>query len=342
MADSDKRIVSLSSIRGRDVGPAAATSRAGNARPAADAATPARPATDDPIVALAHYHLATQAAALFGGAQPRDERVAVETVHQMRVATRRLRAALRTFDDLLPPQSRSTLKSELKWLASVLSHVRDIDVYRGNIDRYAAGLPAADLDALDCFRAYLRRERDDAEVDAESAIRGNRAANLRVLLNAFVRLVAAEPPTPDAAAPIDAAAQGLIDAAVERVLGRGTQLGADAADNELHALRIECKHLRYTLELLIELYPKRLKRVLRGARALHDVLGDHQDACVASSYLRQYAETVPAGVAGRTELLALGQLLERQQTAAADARERFDVAWTQLLGDLRKSRHKLH
>ena len=50
-----------------------------------------------------------------------------EAVHKMRVATRRLRAALRVFEDMLPP-SATHLRGELKWLAGVLGAVRDLDV----------------------------------------------------------------------------------------------------------------------------------------------------------------------------------------------------------------------
>lgn len=340
MADSDETIIPLSSRRGRDAARAAA--RPGDADPVEQALPTVCPSTDDPMIALAYHHLSSKSRELLGRGEPGERAVTVESVHRMRLATRRLRAALRTFEDILPEESRNTLKSELKWLASVLGKVRDIDVYRENVERYAARIPAADQDALDRFRAYLKRERDAAEVEAEAAIRSNRLANLRVLLQAFLRMVAAGSPLPGADTPIDAGAQGLIDRDVEHVLELGNRIGADAPDSDLHALRIECKHLRYTLELLIDLYPKRLKRLLRRTLSLHDVLGDHQDACVASERLKRYAETVPAGVAGRAELLALGQLLCGQQLAAADSRTRFDDAWAGLLHDLRKHRHKLH
>jgi CHAD domain-containing protein len=65
-----------------------------------------------------------------------------EAVHKMRVATRRLRAALRVFEDMLPP-SAAELGRELRWLAGALGAVRDLDVQIHSLGEASQTLQAA-------------------------------------------------------------------------------------------------------------------------------------------------------------------------------------------------------
>src|SRR5438067_1394289 len=64
-----------------------------------------------------------------------------ENVHQMRVASRRLRAALRLFEAVLPPAA-SSLQDELAWIAAALGEVRDLDVQIASLARAGSGLRA--------------------------------------------------------------------------------------------------------------------------------------------------------------------------------------------------------
>ena len=74
-----------------------------------------------------------------------DARVRVDepdAVHQMRVATRRLRSALREFAGLLDAAAIGNLDGELRWLAGVLGEVRDLEVLRERLLAELAALPA--------------------------------------------------------------------------------------------------------------------------------------------------------------------------------------------------------
>ena len=79
-----------------------------------------------------------------------------EGVHQMRVCTRRLRAAFRAFRDVLPANAVRSFNREFKWVASVLGRVRDLDVYRDNLDHYAAEVAAVGCRARRRLRAASR------------------------------------------------------------------------------------------------------------------------------------------------------------------------------------------
>src|SRR5262249_6626661 len=82
-----------------------------------------------------------------------------EALHDMRVATRRLRAAVRIFAAGIPAPLQSTLSRELRWLGELLGHVRDLDVQLAKLDSFTSAAPAGFRPALACLQEYLNGER---------------------------------------------------------------------------------------------------------------------------------------------------------------------------------------
>jgi CHAD domain-containing protein len=97
------------------------------------------------------------------------------------------------------------------------------------------------------------------------------------------------------------------------------KLPDDPADEELHAVRKKGKRARYAAELA------GWKAPVRRAKELQDVLGEHQDAVVASVRLRELA-------AGATpeQALAAGRLVEREEERRLEARAAWPKAWKKL------------
>src|SRR5216683_2470123 len=96
-------------------------------------------------------------------------------VHQMRVATRRMRAGLRLFGDLLPP-AVSGLNDELNWIAGQLGAARDLDVQVRRLRETAAELGVSD--ALVPYGAWLEDQRQRAQAEFVSALETLRFAQL--------------------------------------------------------------------------------------------------------------------------------------------------------------------
>ena len=92
-------------------------------------------------------------------------------------------------------------------------------------------------------------------------------------------------------------------------------------------MRIQCKRLRYLFEFFHPIYGNALKPEIKRLRKLQDVLGEFQDACVATEQLRQYAEGVPMRTRNRGQLIALGQLISGQDRQAATRRADFARVW---------------
>jgi CHAD domain-containing protein len=86
----------------------------------------------------------------------------IERVHDMRVATRRLRAALEVFEPCFPrKRSRATL-DEVKDLADALGERRDRDVAIAALKQFAAALPAPDRPGVASLVMQLRKEQSEA------------------------------------------------------------------------------------------------------------------------------------------------------------------------------------
>ena len=283
---------------------------------------------EDGILDLAYEHLGRQLAVL-KLQQPRAwEGLNPKGVHQMRIAIRRIRAALRMLRDLLPDDRVAYFNSELRWLAQALGGVRDADVYDENFHHYLDVLPARDVKALAPYEQHLTRVRQQARAELVGALN---SARYEALIADFGAFVAAGPAVGArrrfGTLTIGAAADSYVEAAIRKMLKRGRRVRRHPSPEKLHRLRIEGKRVRYTLEYFGQFYPDRLKGPLRALRDLQNVLGEHQDACTACERLQAYADSVPLTPEARRELLALGRLVQSQEQHGAEARARFAKAW---------------
>ncbi len=97
----------------------------------------------------------------------------IEELHDMRVATRRLRAALSLFEDVLPV-TVTKLSSELAWLGRTLGAVRDLDVQLVELDRLSTEVPKSDRAALAALRALLENQHAVARTEMLEALDSRR------------------------------------------------------------------------------------------------------------------------------------------------------------------------
>lgn len=240
-----------------------------------------------------------------------------EAVHDARVAARRLRSDLRSFADVLEADWSAHLRAELEWAGDALGAVRDPEVLALRLEADAQRLsdPAAALRVVDVLRA----DRAAARSALSEVMSG---ARYLALLDALVHAARA----PLFRIPADVPALDLLAPAVDRAWRRLRKAERAAerepTDDTLHRLRIRAKQARYAAESLTPLLGKQTARFARRAMRLQDVLGRHQDAVVASVWLRERAVDADAFVAGE---LAGIELAARQR-----AREEWPDAWQAL------------
>ncbi len=215
----------------------------------------------------------------------------IEELHDMRVATRRMRAAFRVFAPYFKARAVRPYVAGLRRTARVLGAVRDLDVLMYKAQEYLATLPpeqAHDLDPLfDSWREERERARKRMLAYLDSAKYRDFVEAFRLFLDtpgAGLRKVDDFPPRP---VQVRHVVPRLIYARWARVQAFEPLL-SDASIAVLHALRIECKRLRYTIEFFREVLGPEAKKVIAEVVRLQDHLGDLHDADVANALLSDF------------------------------------------------------
>jgi CHAD domain-containing protein len=233
-----------------------------------------------------------------------------ESLHDMRVAVRRARALFRTARPVIGGDT-GPVEAGLKELGRVLGDARDLDVL---IERLRVAAEELEDDDRDAFRpaiASLVRERSAAHRRLLHALDSDLYLGLLDDLERTTRELA---PSGDGSTLAD-----LVDRQAGKLRKLAESLPTDPADDELHALRKAGKRTRYAAELAGN------SELVRRAKDLQNVLGEHQDAVVAGERLRELAR------AGDTTLaFAAGRIAEKEEARRREARSRWPGAWQRL------------
>jgi CHAD domain-containing protein len=245
-----------------------------------------------------------------------------ESVHQFRVAARRLRSDLRTFDPLLDPSWSASLRSELSWLGAQAGSVRDNDVLRarllGRIDR---------LPAQDAWKAarLLDRLADQAGQARDGFLVALGSDRYVSLLDSLVDAAQAVRFRDDMGSVGDRHARHEVVALVRKpwrqLLHAFDDLGREPSDDELHAVRIRAKRARYALEAIAPVAGAKAKRLAGAISNVQDVLGDHHDTIVAETWLRDASNAL---LSART---VGGMLIAFEWQDRAATRRRLAKVW---------------
>jgi CHAD domain-containing protein len=241
-----------------------------------------------------------------------------EELHQLRVATRRLRSVLRTATPLLEATWAQALRDELSWLGDELGVARDIDVLTEHLRAEAAVLDPADRRALKPLFDDLAAEGKAARGRVLEALRSERYFALLATLEGG----AAAPPAGDGGVSLRKAARKEF----ERVAKAMDELAADPSDKAVHRARIKGKRARYAAELLEDDLGSAGKRLISAAKEFQDVAGVHQDAVVAEGRIRKLLR----GKRSQRTALAAGILVARERERRARTAAELPDAWDRL------------
>ncbi len=253
----------------------------------------------------------------------------IERLHDMRVSTRRMRAAMQIYEPFLPA-TLLRLQKEIRWLGQVLGEVRDLDVHLEQIDAWGKTVPPSDLPTLDAVRKLLQQQRKVARTRMLRSLNSRRHQRLIERMTALLqhgptrRLAVASPP-------ILSVAPGLIEQRLAEVRRRADRIRRRSPARKYHKLRIHCKRLRYALEFHSEIYGKRAAKVIRPLVGLQDLLGEHQDADVGAAWMRELVVRQGRKLPAPT-VFVMGALAERHRRRAVKLRRRFPETYGKLQG----------
>ena len=266
--------------------------------------------------ACLHHLVANQSLMLGGDA---------EALHQMRVALRRLRAAISLFSDMLADPQTEALKSELKWITGELGPAREFEVLLKHVADCERDAPGTALVSQE-----LRGKREDALAHARTAVESLRFRDLALDTAAWIE-------TGDWTRnqrPFAAEAAEQLRRQWKKILKSGKHL--DRLDPQhRHKLRIQAKKLRYAAEFFGPAF--RRKRAIRRRKdfvasleQLQDALGELNDIAVNEKLLEQLGDGEDAGTkrhGGRIRKAFVGRLSGRQEARIAPVLKEAERAY---------------
>jgi len=240
----------------------------------------------------------------------------VESLHQMRVGLRRLRAALAMFADylVLPP----ALSDELSWLVGELGPARDWDVM------LEVTLPALPLSPD--VGTLARAGAQQMHARAGAAVASPRYGQWMAAMQAWRdrrgwRDMLSAARQASLQARVDEIAATILTKAHKRMVRRGRKL-KQGGPAERHRLRIAAKRTRYASEFFASLFARRRVRPYVAALArLQDELGALNDADVASRLLTELPGN--DGTLAADVHFARGYLYLRAEHAVPQVRRRW-------------------
>ena len=271
-----------------------------------------------------------------------------EELHDMRVAVRRLRAAVRLFRPYLPKKQAAYLRKSLRRLGRALGPARDYDVMLVNLERYRREQSAQTSDSLEPLVGRWQEKRGQAHSAMREYLANKRYSVLKQRIGTFLEperpLAAGSDANGAATAALSALREPLVRAEVpglltsryEKVLAYGPSLHG-ASIERLHALRIDCKRLRYALEFLREALCAEAKDAIDDLKLAQDHLGEMNDAYVASKVLRKFSEkwqrTADSAACPPATREAISAYLAHCEDRARTRAQSFPEIWEHLTGE---------
>ena len=267
----------------------------------------ASPAVDDPV----HRAVAEEVQNLL--TWDRAVRADVyDSVHQMRVTTRKIRSLLRASESSFGLSDDAWILDELRQLASVLGLARDAEVLAERYEKAIGELPS-ELVRGPVHQRLVEGARRRYRSGWRKSVAAMRSQRYFRLLDALEGLVAAEP-APGAEGE-ESSSDATVESGYRRVrkqAKRADKAEIEHRDEALHRIRKGAKRLRYTAAAT------GAKKVSDAAKTIQSLLGDHQDSVVSRTHLAQQAE---AAHAAGEDTFTYGLLYEREAELARRCRE---------------------
>jgi len=230
--------------------------------------------------------------------QSLKRRMRQEWIHSTRVHSRRTRAALEAFDDLFPSAPWRALHEQVRWITRQLGKLREREVSLTILRDLTSGGDMAENLCREHLELRLRRKqqliRERTQASLQSVALPRLRAHTELLFRAPKRARARGRRSTSRATlfelradPIDRA-QRVVAARAEPIVAfQEARRFRRASDDQLHALRIAAKKLRYAMELFDGIWPGGLKVQIAHARAVQDSIGRFHDLAVLGARVQR-------------------------------------------------------
>jgi CHAD domain-containing protein len=257
-----------------------------------------------------------------------------EFLHDLRVAVRRTRSAIKLLGGVLPADLARQYGAEFKWLGDLTTPTRDLDVHLLGFGAATEHLIAASPADLEPLHAFLARHRAREFRRLAAALRGPRFLAItddwRKALLEILDAPAKRRREPTAAE----LALRTTGHAFRRIAAHGARITPASAPESLHDLRKRAKELRYLLEFFAPLHdPVAYRKVVGDLKSLQDCLGEFQDSQVQREEIHALADAIMAErAAPAATLLAMGEIAAKLTVSQAEARAEFARRFARFAG----------
>jgi CHAD domain-containing protein len=258
----------------------------------------------------------------------------IEFLHDMRVSTRRLRAAFMIFAPFYDEQAISQFNKDMRKAGRMLGAVRDLDVLIEKAQAYEAGLPAEAGLTLGPLMDHWAGQRDVARREMLSFLDGNAYRRFVDGFRSFLLTPGMGAKTVPEGEPVAHQVRHVIP---RLIMERYEQVRAyepiipTAPLTTYHMLRIDCKRLRYALEFFQKLLGPDAPGVIKQVTAMQELLGAMQDAHVAEGVIAEFL-ALEEGKKRPLTHPGVETYLETQRQVQRDLLTQFEPPWAALTG----------
>ena len=242
-----------------------------------------------------------------------------DSLHDLRVAARRLRSALRIFGPFLEKKVTRTLRGELKWVTRRLNEARNLDIF---FDRIDAGLSKKNISSS-ARQKILHAIEEKRMAEKQAMAKVLRSRRYLLVLNGLDTLRDSLenvcPGSRKKKHSIMRASGKIMKEALKEITSWKKKTAKDASPDDLHRIRIAFKRLRYACEFFRGLYGKNVRRAIRLCIDFQDTLGDYRDSTLCGQYIQALPHNLPEA--------AIRILSEHEKRCAEDAHSRFEKLW---------------
>lgn len=253
-----------------------------------------------------------------------------EFLHDFRVAIRKTRSALSQIRQVFPEDDIIFFKQGFGTLGKMTNKMRDQDVYLLKKAHYMAMLPDVLRDGLKPFFAGIRRQRSKEHDKLLKRIESGDYRHFIKVWEEYLEQADKLPETPNANQPAKALGAKSIYKRFKKILKAGSVITPDTPDTEIHALRIQCKKLRYMLEFFTPLFPEdELNSLIGELKKLQTNLGDFNDMCAQILELEHKLQSLPPKKDSIAMAAALGGLIAALNRERLSIRKNFENTFEQ-------------
>jgi putative phosphoesterase len=267
----------------------------------------------------------------------------VENVHRMRVASRRARAVLDTFEECLPPEKAGPLRKEIRRITRALGAARDADVQIGLLAEMLPNMGPREAPGIKLVLRWKTQERAKLQAPLVRALRGLEERGLLFqMLDHFraerdsLRKQGVPERSPAAYENAWRRVRGMVD----ELLEHEGYVHQEAAIEEHHAMRISSKRLRYALEMIEPLFDDRLEVEISRIKKLQELLGDMHDCDVWTQEmdrliadLRQGKLELPQGMSAERMRPGLTFLRDDRSKRRREIYREFTELWDSMTAE---------